>query len=604
MAENINNEQPMIEDTMPVEEIAAEQPIVEQTVAEQPIVEQPIIDPITQQEIIQPPLAPIQPVEPVPPVIKPEQDLPSTTESQIETQQNADRRYQTAITRIKARTPNMAGTPSQDDIINELQLMEQEDSAALKLEKERQGAVEIEEQQLINEYQTKKDFMLSKGYKFEEDPEMEQLIAKKEGEEALRASLDARQKEELQNAIDKASTPTEEDILIKQAPLKEKRAEKEANDRQIASEKKDLEDFKQKTENDFKAVQDALDKYRDHKIDSGRYLRDMDTGPKVLMAIALAMSSYGSAITKTEDTAFKMLQDAINKDVEQQIEAGNVKKEHAQLLLSNHYKKAAEEISKKELIIKDKESRVRMNKMAQEMALKSKEYENLQKQKIIQKAILEGKGDDVPIYFLDEGAQKQARELNNTYRSEIDKIGIGDMLVNLETMQRNIEENSGPADASLIYLFYKTFDPTSVVREGEFKTLKDIGAFLETPDGMELNAKIPSSLKRLVAKMTTGEMLTKQQKQNLIKSVVNKNKATLNRVDKVNKEFTKLSRSYGIPSKAVVTKGYKISDYTSHSAKAKNEKNIESVLNTPKYKNATREEAINALKEKGLWHKE
>jgi len=246
MAENINNEQPMIEDTMPVEEIAAEQPIVEQTVAEQPIVEQPIIDPITQQEIIQPPLAPIQPVEPVPPVIKPEQDLPSTTESQIETQQNADRRYQTAITRIKARTPNMAGTPSQDDIINELQLMEQEDSAALKLEKERQGAVEIEEQQLINEYQTKKDFMLSKGYKFEEDPEMEQLIAKKEGEEALRASLDARQKEELQNAIDKASTPTEEDILIKQAPLKEKRAEKEANDRQIASEKKDL-NKKQKT---------------------------------------------------------------------------------------------------------------------------------------------------------------------------------------------------------------------------------------------------------------------------------------------------------------------------------------------------------------------
>lgn len=62
-------------------------------------------------------------------------------------------------------------------------------------------------------------------------------------------------------------------------------------------------------------VKTALDELKTTEVDPDRWWKNQGTGGKIVAAISLALGAFGSSLTKTRNTAFDIIQSAINNDI-------------------------------------------------------------------------------------------------------------------------------------------------------------------------------------------------------------------------------------------------------------------------------------------------
>lgn len=110
---------------------------------------------------------------------------------------------------------------------------------------------------------------------------------------------------------------------------------------------------------------------------------------------------------------------------------------------------------------------------------------------------------------------------------------------NYKKMQAAAENPTGASDITLVFMYMKTIDPDSAVKEGEFATASN-------------SAGVPAALRNRYNNIVSGERLTPEQRSDLIsegrKQVESQKKAQM----RLQSRYMKLAKTYGIDPAEVV----------------------------------------------------
>lgn len=129
-----------------------------------------------------------------------------------------------------------------------------------------------------------------------------------------RSILDKAETAQLQ-ALDKQAEAAKATYTAEEAAAKAK--ETAANSFRLQEEAKQAEVEKAKIEWDDR-IKSADDKYRGANIDSGRLWRDSSTGSKIAAGIGIMMGALGQALTGKDNAALKIIDAAIDRDIDVQ----------------------------------------------------------------------------------------------------------------------------------------------------------------------------------------------------------------------------------------------------------------------------------------------
>lgn len=110
-------------------------------------------------------------------------------------------------------------------------------------------------------------------------------------------------------------------------------------------------------------------------------------------------------------------------------------------------------------------------------------------------------------------------------------------------IKKSAEQKSAAGDMGLLYAFMKMQDPGSTVRESEFSAGQNSGS---------LDQKLQGVYKRLA----TGERLTPEQRNDFIKNSSNMYNAQIEQQERLNSQYTGLSKRQGANPKDVVIPSY------------------------------------------------
>ena len=111
----------------------------------------------------------------------------------------------------------------------------------------------------------------------------------------------------------------------------------------------------------------------------------------------------------------------------------------------------------------------------------------------------------------DQGIPASARMARDTRKDlaqrmdKIDYIGTRESLVKLK---HALDSKNSIADTSAVFYYMKTLDPTSVVRESEFKTVKDARAFIARSE--EKGIPVPTRVVQMVQSLEGKGFLTQE----------------------------------------------------------------------------------------------
>lgn len=106
--------------------------------------------------------------------------------------------------------------------------------------------------------------------------------------------------------------------------------------------------------------------------------------------------------------------------------------------------------------------------------------------------------------------QKHVDSTRKEISSKMDKLKFNEGKKAMLKMATAFKQGNAMSDAAMIFYFMKTLDPTSVVRESEFKTVKDARAFMSEYNGVPL----PAGFVQMVQSMKgEGSLLQEQREQ-------------------------------------------------------------------------------------------
>ena len=114
----------------------------------------------------------------------------------------------------------------------------------------------------------------------------------------------------------------------------------------------------------------------------------------------------------------------------------------------------------------------------------------------------------------------------------------------LDKMEFAVERGDHMSDAAMIFYFMKTLDPTSVVRESEFKTVQDAVSFM-TRAG-EAGIPIPSKALQIYQSFTGQGRLTPDQRGQILAVSRNAFAAKQERADQIMRGYESQAEKYGL----------------------------------------------------------
>jgi hypothetical protein len=129
----------------------------------------------------------------------------------------------------------------------------------------------------------------------------------------------------------------------------------------------------------------------------------------------------------------------------------------------------------------------------------------------------------------------------NTLRDEYVKITKlpNEAISNYRSMRDIAQDGTGASDVALGFAFFKTIDPTSTVREGEYAQIgKSMG--------------LPSQAVAELSRISNGERLTPEARQNLVNVAKKYADSAKAQIDRANAEYNRLAKSYNLEAQRVV----------------------------------------------------
>lgn len=346
MAENNNMQQPMPQEAVEQENLV-----------------QPIEDPSQQAytDFVNNPAAPAD----VP--------GPSTPERQMETDE-ADRqkklnkqRNKEAAARIQSKTPSgFAKQPTPEEILEERRLMDAEEIEQAQVQENLNQVQRDQQNADLLKYIEDKKYAEEKGIDFN-NPEMEELIRVRNNEELMNQVADEEEQIQAQERIEQASNPTEKEIERSLEPVRQQRKQQIVQE----TDRKERELYENKFEEKLKEIDNNINKKLDNikDIDPQQYWNNMGTGQKVLMALSLAMSTYGAAVTGSENVGLKLYQQAVENNIKKQLQNNKIQQNEVDALRDRYHQMTQNKLKEMAEKRKDAQFQARVNQFDQQIQL-------------------------------------------------------------------------------------------------------------------------------------------------------------------------------------------------------------------------------------------
>lgn len=320
----------------------------------------PIVDPT--KPMIDQVVAPT----PVPGPSAPEQQLETQEASKVEEEKkniNASKNAK-AIARIQSKTPHGFGKqPTSAEIIAERRIMDAEEIEQAQIQANLTEMQKAEQDTAIINYVNDRQYAEENGIDFDEDPEMEAIIDARNKEELTKQVA---AEEEIQQSVDRieqASNPTEEEIEKTMAPIREQRKQQIVQQKAVAEETQ-LQEAVNKAAKDKEASDNEK-----VKIDPNRLWNEMSVGKKLLMALSLGASTYGSALTGSRNVGLELFMNAVNKDVQAQKDTIKLNMEQEKAYKDELYKNAQLKLDQFKAKTQSKEAHARIDHMKNQIQI-------------------------------------------------------------------------------------------------------------------------------------------------------------------------------------------------------------------------------------------
>lgn len=111
-------------------------------------------------------------------------------------------------------------------------------------------------------------------------------------------------------------------------------------------------------------------------------------------------------------------------------------------------------------------------------------------------------------------ASRMTRDLRKDLAQEMKAIKYLDAKEAITKMRNAVDSGNHMSDTAMIFYFMKTLDPTSVVRESEFRTVKDARAFLTRAE--EDGIPVPTRVVQLIQSLEGKGFLTPEMRQQIL----------------------------------------------------------------------------------------
>lgn len=305
---------------------------------------------------------------------------------------------------ITGEVPNFGLTePDQNLVADEVLRLRQE--KALKEQQDQQIKAELNaaNEQNLQAYIDRKSQTLSDGQPWQDDPNMEALINQKLEAQNAEANAAVLAEQKAQQDIINAQTPDEVDVQIAEQPLKAQNAQIIAQERQANQLKNDLEVEKaaqsqketeiDKMYNDYQKEREQLKQAQAAKISDTDFWTSKSDGQKLGLAIALAMSTYGSALAGTENAGLKIITQAIDNNIEAQKFNKEMGQKELDALRSDYIDRTNVYLEKLKQKTIDEDRKLKISQFQQELALKKEELNIKQQAEDREQAVLNRQGN-------------------------------------------------------------------------------------------------------------------------------------------------------------------------------------------------------------------
>lgn len=329
----------------------------------------------------------------------------------------------------------------------------------------------------------------------------------------------------------------------------------------VKQETKIMEDANKEYNSTIESVNQKRKELTDKKYEG--YWERKGTGNQILAAIAMGMGAYASAMTGSRNYAM----DIINKAMDDDYRDFQANKQDQLAALQDERLSAAD----KRAVAKDYITTLQAKRQGQYEVIKLKldglkaktksaeakaKLENLgaaleSQQAAEQLQFQQQLGTTIQtktqqkIIDLKTGIEKGKEDPNMKYAQDLAKqfgehptVKIynegSSSLAKMEELAKKAEKNkTGANDMALVYAFMKAQDPGSTVREGEFAAAAQSGGF-------------GASIQNYASKIASGQMLTPEQRSEMIKAARSAVNSQAREVDRIKAEYRDRAQRFGV----------------------------------------------------------
>lgn len=530
-----------------------------------------------------------------------EQDLLNQQASDL-SQNKLDLARQSLL--AESRTGIPAAEPTPKEILEKVRQQDLDREVLLdnqKFDQEQQAAqLQARKQQRIIDLTDAKKY----GIQLDPDPELDSLIEQDAQAEQIIQETENEEVKNIENRLNEAVTPTEIEIETAAAPIRQQKAQQDAEQQDQAQRQQDELGIAEEYKKQSLALDKRLENIKNTKIEaSGPFGADKSAGQKILAALAIALGGIGQGLLGTKsNAAMDLIQKEIDRSIENQKEKRQMLIEEIEGQREEYYKQMQAYLAEKSFNLKNDQTRANIAKLNAEMEAKKQEAQQKKESALQAKAVQEyfAKTGEIPAQFLTEDMRKAAKDIRSEYNKETKELKTSDSVSAYRKLREISKDNTGAADLAIVYNFMKSQDPGSVVREGEFRTAAQARSWLDRSE--EGGIPIPTIVKQAVLKAQTGRILTDSQRRQFLNTAKQSVIGLLKQQKDVNDRHIDLAKQSGVPTNLLGLRKYDINEIKKDSgltSKEKNEANIQALTN----RGLSRKKAIDALKQSGKYFK-
>lgn len=149
---------------------------------------------------------------------------------------------------------------------------------------------------------------------------------------------------------------------------------------------------------------------------------------------------------------------------------------------------------------------------------------------------------DIGVSYAGDPTMASNKHIDNVRKevnSQLKDVKIQEASESVQKMAHAYKGKNAMSDAAMIFYFMKTLDPTSVVRESEFRTVEQARGFMTEYE--KSGKRIPAFMGQFMQKMDSGALLLPEQREQILDETINAYNAKVDVVTNTTKTYSKIA---------------------------------------------------------------